>query len=152
MGIRRRARELAVQVLFHLEFSPDEPDEAFDLVCENFDNTGEIRPYAKILVTGVCSNRAHIDEMIGRASENWRIDRMAKVDRTILRLAVYEMLFVDEVPLKVSIDEAVEIGKKYGGAESSKFINGVLDFVYKEVLGGGESGDVLETGKGDDAV
>ncbi len=152
MGTRRKARELAVQVLFHLEFNPGDADEAFDLICENFGNPEDIRPYAKLLVSGVCANRMRLDEVIGKASENWRIDRMARVDRTLLRLAVYEMLFVEDVPPKVSIDEALEMGKKYGGTESSRFINGILDFVYREVLRGMETVDDPEIGKDNDGV
>ncbi|RJR26251.1 MAG: transcription antitermination factor NusB [Desulfobacteraceae bacterium] len=152
MGTRRRARELAVQVLFHLEFSPDDPNEAFGLICDNFENPEEIRPYAKVLVGGVWERKSHLDNVIGKASEHWRVDRMARVDRTILRLAVYEMLFVEDVPPKVSIDEALELGKKFGGSESSRFINGILDFVYKEVLREAGSGKVPEKGESDETV
>jgi transcription antitermination factor NusB len=152
MGTRRRSRELAVQVLFHLEFSPDDPDEAFSLICENFENPEDVRPYAKTLVAGVCSTRAFLDKVIGTASENWRVDRMARVDRTILRLAVYEMLFVEGVPPKVSIDEALELAKKYGGSESSRFVNGILDFVFKEVLGGSDVKKLPPEGAQDGSV
>ncbi len=148
MGNRRRSRELAMQVLFHLEFSPDDPEDAFELVCESFESPHEIRPYAKVLVMGVCLKRPYLDQIIGEASENWRIQRMARVDRTVLRLSVYEMLFVKEVPAKVAIDEALEIAKKYGGSESGRFVNGVLDNVFKNVLGGDNTRKLQGEGDG----
>ena len=118
MGRRRRSRELAVQVLFQLEFHTDNPEKSFDLICENFESPKGIRPYARELVQGVYEHRAELDDLIREASENWRLERMPFLDRSILRMAVYEILFVSDVPPKVSIDEAVELGKRYGGKDS----------------------------------
>ena len=133
MGDRRQAREFAVQVLFHLEFSPDDPSEVFDLICENFDSRRSIRDFARKLVLGVCEKKKVLDKAISQASKNWRIDRMARLDRSILRLAAFEILFVEDIPAKVSLDEAVEIGKKYGGEDSGRYINGVLDNIYNTI-------------------
>jgi transcription antitermination factor NusB len=130
MGRRRKARELALQVLFHLEFSPDDPSEVFDLLCKHFHSRTSIRPFSLELVRGVCENREQLDRVITQASENWRLDRMSRLDRCVLRLAAFEMLFMEEIPPKVSIDEAVELGKRFGGEDSASFVNGVLDHIY----------------------
>ena len=130
MGERRRARELAIQVLFHLEFSPDDPSEVFDLICENFDARKSIRDFSRKLVLGVCEKKKTLDKVISEASKNWRIERMARLDRSILRLATFEIMFIEDIPPKVSLDEAVEIGKKFGNEDSGRYINGVLDNIY----------------------
>jgi N utilization substance protein B len=133
MGRRRKARELAVQVLFHLEFSRGDPSGAFDLICNNFSATESIRPFARELVMGVWEHRDDLDALIGQASEHWRLERMSRVDKCILRLATYEILHRKDIPPKVSIDEAVEIAKHYGADDSSGFINGVLDNIYNRL-------------------
>ena len=92
MGKRRRARELAIQVLFHLEFNSDNPEEVFNLVCENFGSSMDIRPFSRELVHGVWENKATLDGLITQSSKNWRLERMSHVDRNILRLGVYEIL------------------------------------------------------------
>ena len=133
MGKRRRARELAVQVLFHLEFNAGDPDEAFDLVCKAFAPPEAIRAFSRDLVLGVWKDKEALDGWIGRASINWRLERMSHVDRNILRMAVFEVLFRKDIPPKVTIDEAVELGKKYGTEDSGAFINGVLDNIYNQL-------------------
>ncbi|SPD76204.1 N utilization substance protein B homolog [uncultured Desulfobacterium sp.] len=131
MGKRRQGRELAIQALFHLEYNPDNhPDKAFDLICDNFDSLESIRPFSRHLVLGVCEKRDQLDELIRNASKNWRLERMSVLDRCILRLAAFEILFMEDVPPKVSIDEALEMGKKFGSEDSSSFINGILDNIY----------------------
>ena len=134
MGKRRRARELAVQVQFHLEYSPGDPGKAFDLICGTFAAGKSIRDFSKQLVVGAAEKKKEIEQLISRASRNWRLDRMSRVDRCILRLAVYEMAFVDDVPPRVSIDEAVELGKRFGSEDSAGFINGVLDNIYNTLV------------------
>jgi len=129
MGRRHRARELAIQVLFHLEYSPGDPEEAFDLVCTHFELPSASRGFAKALVMGVQREREVLDRWIREASRNWRVERMSKVDRNILRLGAFELAHQDDIPAKVSIDEAVELGKKYGSEESGAFINGILDTI-----------------------
>lgn len=134
MGRRRRARELAIQALFHLEFNPGDPGEGFDLICENFHTRESVRPFSAQLVQGVYENQSDLDSLIISASRNWRLERMARLDKCILRLAAFEFLFMEDIPPKVSIDEAVEMGKKFGGDDSGSFINGVLDKIYNTLL------------------
>ena len=134
MGRRRRDRELAVQVLFHLEFSPGDPRAAFDLICEDFRSQESVKLFSAQLVQGVCENQERLDGLIVSASKNWRLERMARLDKCILRLAAFEILFMEDIPPKVSIDEAVEIAKKFGGKDSGSFINGVLDNIYNTLL------------------
>ena len=134
MGRRRKARELAIQVLFNLEFSSDSPTDVFDLICEMFNSGRAIRSFSKELVLGVCKKRDELDGLIRNASKNWRLERMSRIDKCILRLATFEILFMDDIPPKVSIDEAVEIGKKFGSDGSGGFINGVLDNIYNKLV------------------
>jgi transcription antitermination factor NusB len=136
MGKRRRARELAIQVLFHMECNPGDPGESFDRVCGSFGPPKEVRAYSREVVAGVWENKAALDRLIRRASKNWRVERMSRVDRNILRIAIYEVVYREDVPPKVSIDEAVELGKRYGTEESGAFINGILDHIYNELKAG----------------
>ncbi|MBW1720608.1 MAG: transcription antitermination factor NusB [Deltaproteobacteria bacterium] len=135
MGKRHQARELALQVLFHMEFNPDDPEESFRIVCENFAPPRSIRPFSKELVFGVCRHREDLDRLIGKASRNWKLHRMSRVDRNILRVGVFELIHMEDIPPKVSIDEAVELGKRFGTGESGSFINGILDYVYNTIQG-----------------
>lgn len=144
MGRRRRARELAIQVLFHLEVNPAVPEEAFGQVCENFGARKSIRPFSRELVMGVCEKRQDLDSLIISASKNWRLERMPYVDRSILRVATFEMLCREDIPPKVSIDEAVEIGKKFGTEDSGSFINGILDNIYNALVQDGRAGKMEE--------
>ncbi len=134
MGRRRKSRELAVQVLFNLEFTCDEPDCVFNLICELLSSRQSAKHFARELVLGVCEKKADLDELISRASKNWRLERMSCIDICMLRLAVFEMLFMEDIPAKVSIDEALEIGKKFGNDDSGRFINGVLDNIYNSLV------------------
>ncbi len=133
MGSRRRARELAIKVLFHMEFTSGDPEEVFQLICKNFGVSKSIRSFSRELVLGVCKNRKEVDRLIGRASKHWRLERMSRVDRTILRVGTFEILAMKDIPPKVSIDEAVELGKMYGTEDSGSFINGVLDKIYSNL-------------------
>ncbi|NLA75196.1 MAG: transcription antitermination factor NusB [Deltaproteobacteria bacterium] len=134
MGSRRKARELVTQVLFFMEYSPGDAEKSFELICENFEAPESLRSFSKELVKGVSGKLVHIDRLIKEASKNWRLERMSRVDRSILRLSIYEMLYMDSIPCKVSIDEAVELGKRYGTEESGAFINGVLDYIYMKYM------------------
>ncbi len=134
-GERRRARELAVQVLFHLEYNNDDPLEAFRIVSENFEVAAASGDFSENLVKGVCERRPELDEIIGRSSKHWRLERMARLDRIILRLATYEMMFREDIPPRVSLDEAVELGKRFGSEDSGGYINGVLDNIYGSLEG-----------------
>ena len=134
MGKRRRSRELAIKVLFDLEYTRDDPVTAFDTVCENFGAPEEIKAFSRELVIGICAHLEEVDDLIVEASKNWRLERIAKVDRSILRLAVYELLCRDDIPPKVSLNEAVDLGNKFGTEESGAFINGVLDKIHNKLI------------------
>ena len=129
MGNRRKSRELAMQALFYMDTNGDISLENLDLYCSNFQPTKDVRPFFLKLVRGVISSRSRIDAIIERFSSNWKMHRMSGVDRNMMRLAVYETLFCDDIPVKVSINEAIDIGKKFGSQESGAFINGILDSI-----------------------
>ena len=145
MGTRRRAREFALQILYQLDVQEQlSDDQAIGIFWRNFAATaeaegatatdlGEIQPFAEKLVRGVREHLAEIDAQIQGASKNWRLERMARVDRNLLRLALYELKYVDDVPAKVAINEAIEIAKRYGTNESSAFVNGILDRCREEL-------------------
>lgn len=133
MSFRRRSREIALQILFQKEFTPNmTPEQALNLYGENFDLNSEVREFAELIINGVLDNRIKIDETIESFSQNWKLSRMALVDRNILRIATFELIFnKDQIPPQVAIDEAIEVGKRYGSQDSSSFINGVLDNILK---------------------
>ena len=122
---RRVAREKALQALFQIDMSDIEPEVALRNVLEE----EEMDAYLEQLVLGFIENQERIDGEIRQNLEKWSFDRLAKVDRNILRLGVFELLFVEDVPNNVVINEAVEIAKIFGDDQSSKFINGVLSKV-----------------------
>jgi N utilization substance protein B len=124
---RTKARERAMQALYQIDVAAEGIDEALARFWRSFEPVErEVKALAEVLVRGVAEHRRAIDEEIERASANWRLDRMAKVDRNVLRLATYELLRTD-VPVKVAINEAIELGKKYGSESTGAFVNGVLD-------------------------
>ncbi|HEY6101164.1 MAG TPA: transcription antitermination factor NusB [Anaeromyxobacter sp.] len=126
---RTKARERALQALYQIDVAAEGIDDALGRFWKSFEPVErEVMALAEGLVRGVAKHRRLLDETIERASINWRLDRMAKVDRNVLRLAVYELLETD-VPVKVVINEAIELGKKYGSESSGAFVNGVLDKV-----------------------
>ena len=128
--VRRRAREMALQALFYMDMSHTESLETLELFCATFRPAKAAQPFFLELVKGVLEKRSHVDVAIEESSRNWKVSRMSCVDRNILRIAVYEILFRDDIPAKVSINEAVDIGKKFGTEESGAFINGILDSIY----------------------
>jgi len=131
MRKRSRARELALMVLYQMDITRDTAAEALKDFWENHKADADVRGFASQLVTGTIQNLERIDQVVRHCAENWEIHRMATVDRNILRLATYELLFVDEIPLKVSINEAVDLAKKFGDVESGRFVNGILDRIGK---------------------
>ncbi len=146
MGSRRRAREVALQILYQLDVQEQLGDEqAIALFWRNFAaspeaadaalaaDLTEAQPFAEKLVRGVREHLAAIDAQIQSASKNWRLERMARVDRNLLRLALYELKYAEDVPAKVAINEAIEIAKRYGTNESSAFVNGILDRCREEL-------------------
>jgi transcription antitermination protein NusB len=118
-----------MQALFYMDNCRDYSDEIFKQFCANFNPAEDILPFLDRLVRGVVSEGAEIDSVIERFSSNWKISRMSCVDRNIMRIAVYELLWCSDIPSKVSINEAIDIGKKYGTEESGPFINGILDSI-----------------------
>ena len=129
MSRRRRSREMAIQVLYQIDMVHIDAGEAVRLFCEHFEAPESIRDFAVELINGVHQNREVIDAVLRRFSQNWRLERMPAVDRNILRLAVYELVYRSDIPAKVSINEAVDLGKKYGAEDSGSFINGILDSI-----------------------
>jgi len=134
MGDRRRSRILALQILYQMEMAGQAMEEAFHIFYKNFSPPAKIRPFSERLVKGVQENREKIDEMIISKSENWSIDRIAHVDKNILRIAIYELLFCHDIPCKVTMNEAIEIGKKFSTENTPSFINGILDSIAKELF------------------
>lgn len=132
---RRQAREWAVQFLFQTEFNPDD----LELALVDFWNDEERNPverdrtYVNEVVRGVIEKRREIDRTISKYTQNWDVERLGVLDRTILRVATYEMLFRADIPPVVSINEAVEIAKAYINKDSGRFVNGVLDRIQKEL-------------------
>lgn len=129
MGNRRKSRELAIQALFFMDMTDRFTEEKLSLFCDNFLPAAQVRPFFLHLVRGVSSARADIDTLIERFSSNWKISRMSGVDRNVLRVGVFEMLCCPDIPSKVSINEAVDLGKKFGTDESGAFVNGILDSI-----------------------
>ena len=127
MGVRREARELALQLLYALELNPVDIEEGLRLSRENSRSPEGVRLFAEELVAGVMANRGELDKKIAEKSKNWAISRMAKVDLNILRLALFELMFRNDIPRNVTINEAIEVAKKFGSEESPAFINGMLD-------------------------
>ena len=127
MSSRRRSREMAIQVLYQVDMAQSDIGEALRLFCEHFKAPDNIRDFAVELANGVHQYGEEIDTLISRFSEHWRLERMSAVDRNILRLAIFELLYRADIPAKVSINEAVDLGKKYGTEDSGSFINGILD-------------------------
>jgi transcription antitermination protein NusB len=120
---------LAVQALYQIQMTSDASAAAVELFLSHFEGSANAKEFARRLVSGVISQKAEIDRLIEQSTENWKLARMAKVDLIILRIATYELVFCSDIPLNVSLDEAIEIAKRYGTMESAAFINGVLDQV-----------------------
>lgn len=126
MGRRHQARELALKVLFELESDPKDAAATLRFRAGEEAADPEVERFAENLVRGVELNRERIDELIGGASLNWRLDQMAKVDRIILRIAAYEIVVAHDVPVKAAINESIELAKTFSGEEAGRFVNGVL--------------------------
>jgi len=127
MGNRRKGRELALQALYQIDITGDSSAAAVELFLSHFEGNQVAKDFARRLVSGVISQQAEIDRLIGRCSEHWKLTRMAKVDLVILRMAAYEVVFCPDIPVNVSLDEAIEIARRFGTGDSATFINGVLD-------------------------
>jgi N utilization substance protein B len=136
---RRRAREIALQVLYSIDANADvDPSAALAFYFDRFaaeeheDEAAEPgapvdRTFVETLVREVSARRAEIDDLLGQLSRNWRVERIARVERTILRIALYELKFRDDIPARVTINEAIELAKRFGASDASAFVNGLLD-------------------------
>jgi len=130
MTRRSRGREVALQVLYQIEQNCEvPPEEVRSFIRRRLLDDCKLCEFTEGLISGVKEHQAQIDSIISQVAENWRLDRMAAIDRNILRLGAYEMLFCPEIPAKVAINEALELPKRYSTAQSSRFVNGILDRV-----------------------
>lgn len=141
MGARRSGREAALQMLFQLEASGASSSFTIETFWRSFEEVDpEGRPYADEIVKGVADGLAKIDAQVTKASKNWRLERMSRVDRNLLRMGAWELMVQKDVPRAVVIDEAVELAKSYGTEDSSGFVNGVLDRIASD-LGRADASD-----------
>jgi N utilization substance protein B len=131
---RRRSRESALQVLYLWDMTEQDARKGLVHLREHFSLKEESDPFLDLIVQGVLSHCTEIDRLIEQYSEHWRLGRMAPIDRTILRIAIFELLYCEEIPPKVTLNEAVDLGKQFGSEESGSFINGILDRILKEVV------------------
>ena len=139
MRKRTKAREYALQILYAVDITGDDPGDCVDRFWEgNEESSAEVKKFASGLVLGVSDNKKEIDRMIAKYATNWKLDRMAVIDRNVLRFAAYELLYAKDIPPKVSINEAIDIAKKFGGPDSGKFVNGILDKINKTECKGPE--------------
>jgi N utilization substance protein B len=118
---------MAMQALFYMDTQQNGSPRMLERFCENFSLPQKVRPFFLQLVNGVLAAQPQIDILIERYSKNWKVQRMSCVDRNVMRVAVFEMLFCPDIPPKVSINEAIDVAKKFGTEESGAFINGIVD-------------------------
>ena len=128
MTRRTRSREIALQVLYQTEQNSGlPPEEIRRFVERRLHSDKKLVGFAEVLINGVQAHKPRIDALISEVAENWRLDRMAAIDRNILRLGAFEIIYCPDVPTKVAINEALELAKRYSTAQSSRFVNGILD-------------------------
>ncbi|OIJ20309.1 transcription antitermination factor NusB [Anaerobacillus alkalidiazotrophicus] len=123
---RRLARVKAVQSLFQVDMSGTDKNEAISNVLEDNEKKDE---FLERLVTGTLDHLETIDKLFSEHLQNWKIDRVGNVDRAVIRMGIFEMMFIDEIPINVSLNEAIDVAKSFGGEESGRFVNGVLSKV-----------------------
>jgi len=132
MRKRTFARECALKILYQQEITGNKVEQSAEIFWEFEESSeDEVKEFAARIVRGVDSRIKEIDDKISKFATNWQLKRMAIIDRNILRMGVYELHFADDIPPKVTINEAIELAKKYGDVESSKFVNGILDKIHK---------------------
>mgnify|MGYP000897791973 FL=1 len=132
MGKRRTARELALKFLYQTEFNSNSPDSELNSFCDRANVSEEVQNFTQALIKNILFHKKEVDELLQKISANWAPDRMAVIDKNILRLGICELLFDPTTPPKVVINEAVEIAKKFGTEESPDFINGILDKIFRD--------------------
>ena len=133
MGNRRKARESALQILFQLDFDQASMEEALRGYWVDRQAREDVKEYTRWLVSGIISRRQSLDGIIQEYSRNWRVSRMAVVDRNLLRMAVFELVFEPAIAPAIIINEAIEIAKKFGSEQSAQFANGILDSIRKNI-------------------
>ncbi len=133
MGARRKGREIALQVLYQMDAADVSASQGLSLFFGHLSGSAEGEEFATALVKGFDEERAKIDDIIRGVSHHWRLERMARVDRNILRLATYELLRMSDVPRRVTLNEAVELAKRFGSEGSAGFVNGVLDRIASDL-------------------
>lgn len=131
MRLRSKAREIALCLLYQIEISKADFRQALQSYLETYPQKQESIDFISLLLEGVIKNKEKIDSLIKKYVKNWGIERLAIIDRNILRMICFELLFLDEIPPKVSINEAIELAKRFGDIDSPRFVNGVLDKIYK---------------------
>ena len=141
MGRRHLARELALKVLFELETDGGDAERALQYHVAESHADAEVTDFARTLILGVLEHRQEIDARLAEASRNWGLDQMAKVERTLLRIATFEILYLPSVPLKAAINESIELAKTFGGPDSGKFVNGILGRIAGEAESRRRPGD-----------
>ena len=129
MGQRRNSRELAMQALYYIDLGNEEPIEAYKLFCIHYESDEGMNAFFEEIVEGTLKHKSEIDSHVEKFSNNWKLSRMSGIDRNIIRIAVYEMLYCNDIPSTVTINEAIDIGKKFGTKDSGAFINGILDAI-----------------------
>jgi len=134
LGKRRKSREFALQVLYQLNMTKEDAKRALAQFQEHFSPGEDADEFLRRLVLGVLEHRRELDRLIEQYLENWRLDRINVIDRNILRMALFELLYCEDIPPKVTINEAIDLGKRYGSEESGSFINGILDRIQNEVV------------------
>jgi len=134
LGRRRKSREFALQALYQLNITKQDVTALLTQFQEHFLPGGEADEFLRRLVLGVLEHCEELDRLIERYSENWRLDRIDVIDRNILRMALFELLYCEDIPPKVTINEAIDLGKRYGSEDSGSFINGILDRIQNEVV------------------
>jgi transcription antitermination factor NusB len=135
MRKRTKAREFALQLLYQIDITHDKPDIALANFWQAHSEENiqeEIKKFTNELVLGVADNFETIDKKVSQYATNWQLERMAVIDRNVMRLSCFELMFRIDIPPKVSINEAVELAKKYSGLEAGKFVNAILDKIKLE--------------------
>ncbi len=138
MRLRSKARAIALSLLYQIEISKVDSRQALNSYLENYPQKQEIIDFFSLLVEGVIINISSIDSLIKEHVKNWEIERMAVIDRNILRMGCFELLFSEDIPPKVAINEAIELAKRFGDVDSPRFVNGILDKIYKMEKGAKE--------------
>ena len=131
---RRKSRELALQVLYQLDITRQDTIKTITQFRDLFSKKGKKDGFAERIVLGVLEHGQEIDRLIKQYLENWRLDRMSTIDRNIIRMATFELLYCEDIPPKVTLNEAIELGKRYGSEDSGSFINGILDRIQNEAV------------------